>query len=161
MTNPYFYASGARPDDPNRALLFFDGFTSERSRTIEPSTVDGGRYYEIFASCMRVYRLQVREDSMRLERLLFDPQVWVNRVCVACTTQGAHLSGGSSTCNVSSLRAVAVVGPRLERKHSVPMRPLSNQTLLGIVSDGVSCDVAGEECCELTADEVGGQRYRD
>jgi len=84
MTNPLFYASGASGDDPDRFVIVFDDFTSERSRTIEPSKQDGGRYLETFASCMRVYRLQLA---------------------------------------------------------------------LGLVSDGASCDVAGEECCEVSADE--------
>jgi hypothetical protein len=58
VTNPVFAAAGARYNDPDRHTIWLDGFTSERSRTIEPSVQDGGRYYELFASCMRVYRLQ-------------------------------------------------------------------------------------------------------
>lgn len=83
-TNPAFYAAGAAPDDPNRYVLFEDGYAAQRSRSIEPSVEDGGRNYETFASCVRVYRLQAA---------------------------------------------------------------------LGIVSDGTSCDVAGEECCIITEDE--------
>lgn len=84
MTNPLFYASGADATDPDRYTIVLDDFTSERSRTVEPSKQDGGYYYELFASCMRVYRLQAA---------------------------------------------------------------------LGIVSAGASCDVAGEECCVVHADE--------
>jgi hypothetical protein len=58
ISNPFFYANGARPDDPDRRVIFLDGYGSERSRTIEPSKTDGGYYYETFASCLRVYRLQ-------------------------------------------------------------------------------------------------------
>jgi hypothetical protein len=58
MKNPYFYSLGAHPDDPDRYNLFLDGMGSERSRTIEPSVQDGGYYYNLLASCMRVYRLQ-------------------------------------------------------------------------------------------------------
>ena len=58
VTNPAFYAAGAAPDDPHRAVLCEDGYGAARSRTIEPSVEDGGRYYEAFASCVRVYRLQ-------------------------------------------------------------------------------------------------------
>jgi len=82
--NPAFYASGAAADDPDRFVLFEDGYGSQRSRSIEPSVEDGGRFYEAFASCVRVYRLQAA---------------------------------------------------------------------LGIVSDGLGCDVAGEECCTLRDDE--------
>jgi hypothetical protein len=82
--NPAFYASGAAADDPDRFVLFEDGFGSQRSRSIEPSVEDGGRFYEAFASCVRVYRLQAA---------------------------------------------------------------------LGIVSNGLGCDVAGEECCTLRDDE--------
>ena len=57
-TNPAFYAVGAAADDPDRFSLFEDGYGMQRSRTIEPSVEDGGRYYEAFASCVRVYRLQ-------------------------------------------------------------------------------------------------------
>ena len=117
MNNPYFYASGARPDDPFRALIFFDGFTSERSRTIEPSAVDGGRYYETFASCMRVYRLQVRQLTS---------------------------NSGYCTHELQQQKSIRTPPPHLP----------ASQAALGIVSDGVSCDVAGEECCEITADEV-------
>jgi hypothetical protein len=56
--NPAFYAIGAADDDPHRYVLFEDGYGAQRSRTIEPSVEDGGRYYETFASCVRVYRLQ-------------------------------------------------------------------------------------------------------
>jgi hypothetical protein len=56
--NPAFYAAGAAADDPDRFVLFEDGYGAQRSRTIEPSVEDGGRYYEAFASCVRVYRLQ-------------------------------------------------------------------------------------------------------
>lgn len=56
--NPAFFASGAAVDDPNRYVLFEDGYGSQRSRTIEPTVEDGGRFYELFASCVRVYRLQ-------------------------------------------------------------------------------------------------------
>lgn len=85
MTNPSFYAAGVHPDDPDRYTIWLDGYTSERSRTIEPSLSDGGRYYELFASCMRVYRLQ---------------------------------------------------------------------SALGLVSNGLGCEVAGEDCCTVTEDEV-------
>jgi hypothetical protein len=85
MTNPLFYANGAAPDDEDRFVIVFDDYTSERSRTIEPSKQDGGRYLETFASCMRVFRLQLA---------------------------------------------------------------------LGIVSDGLGCDIAGEDCCAITADEA-------
>ena len=83
--NPAFFASGAAADDPDRFVLFEDGYGSQRSRTIEPSIEDGGRFFEVFASCVRVYRLQ---------------------------------------------------------------------SSLGIVSDGLGCDVAGEECCTLREDEM-------
>ena len=117
MDNPFFYASGAQPDDPQRSVLIYDGFTSERSRTIEPSVVDGGYYYELFASCLRVYRLQVRHP----------------------TTQGyPHPS--------PSLYPWVPLQP-----HPLPMGP--PQASLGIVSNGTGCDVAGEECCTLRADE--------
>ena len=82
--NPAFFASGAGPDDPDRFVLFEDGYGAQRSRTIEPSVEDGGRMYEVFASCVRVYRLQA---------------------------------------------------------------------YLGIVSDGLGCDVEGEECCTVRDDE--------
>lgn len=85
ITNPLFVASGASTTDPDRYTIFFDGMTSERSRTIEPSLEDGGYYYETFASCMRVYRLQA---------------------------------------------------------------------FLGLVGDGLGCEVAGEECCTIHADEL-------
>ena len=85
VTNPAFAAAGAHPDDPDRFTIWLDGYTSERSRTIEPSRSDGGRYYELFASCMRVYRLQAA---------------------------------------------------------------------LGLVSSGLGCEVAGEDCCAVTEDEV-------
>jgi len=42
-TNPAFYAAGAAPDDPNRYVLFEDGYAAQRSRSIEPSVEDGGR----------------------------------------------------------------------------------------------------------------------
>lgn len=58
MTNPYFYSLGAKSDDPDRYNLWMDGLGSERGRTIEPSLQDGGHYYTLLASCMRVYRLQ-------------------------------------------------------------------------------------------------------
>jgi hypothetical protein len=90
MTNPNFYAAGAHPDDPDRHTIWLDGYTSERSRTIEPSRSDGGRYYELFASCMRVYRLQAA---------------------------------------------------------------------LGLVSSGLGCEVAGEDCCAVTEDEVFTRVY--
>jgi len=57
-TNPAFYASGVAPTDPHRFVLFEDGYGAQRSRTIEPSKEDGGRFYAAFASCVRVYRLQ-------------------------------------------------------------------------------------------------------
>jgi hypothetical protein len=85
ITNPLFVATGASNNDPDRHSIWFDGMTSERSRTIEPSIEDGGYYYSTFASCMRVYRLQAT---------------------------------------------------------------------LGIVSDGLGCDIAGEECCAIHADEL-------
>jgi hypothetical protein len=85
VTNPVFAAAGARYNDPDRHTIWLDGFTSERSRTIEPSVQDGGRYYELFASCMRVYRLQAA---------------------------------------------------------------------LGLVSSGLGCEVAGEDCCAVSEDEV-------
>jgi len=84
ISNPLFVARGATAHDPDRHVIVFDDFTSERSRFLEPTTTDGGYYYELFASCMRVYRLQAA---------------------------------------------------------------------LGRVSDGAGCDVAGEECCLLHADE--------
>ena len=56
--NPAFYAAGAAADDPDRFVLFEDGYGAQRSRSIEPSVEDGGRIYETFASCVRVYRLQ-------------------------------------------------------------------------------------------------------
>jgi hypothetical protein len=90
MTNPNFYAAGVHPDDPDRHTIWLDGYTSERSRTIEPSMSDGGRYYELFASCMRVYRLQAT---------------------------------------------------------------------LGLVSNGLGCEVAGEDCCAVTEDEVFTRVY--
>lgn len=58
ITNPYFFVNGLSFDDPDRNLIFVDGQGSERSRTIEPSKSDGGYYYELMASCMRVYRVQ-------------------------------------------------------------------------------------------------------
>jgi hypothetical protein len=58
ITNTLFSAVGAEVDDEDRFTIIFDDFTSERSRVIEPGKVDGGYYYELFASCMRVYRLQ-------------------------------------------------------------------------------------------------------
>jgi hypothetical protein len=58
ITNSLFVASGANIDDLDKHSIWFDGMTSERSRTIEPSIEDGGYYYDTFASCMRVYRLQ-------------------------------------------------------------------------------------------------------
>jgi len=58
MNNPFFYASGAAATDPNRSTIWLDGFSMDGSRTIEPSVEDGGYYYELFASCVRVYRLQ-------------------------------------------------------------------------------------------------------
>jgi len=58
ISNPLFGAIGAEQDDEDRNTIVFDDFTSERSRVIEPGKVDGGFYYELFASCMRVYRLQ-------------------------------------------------------------------------------------------------------
>jgi hypothetical protein len=82
--NPAFFAAGAAVDDPDRFVLFEDGYGSQRSRTIEPTVEDGGRFYELFASCVRVYRLQVA---------------------------------------------------------------------LRIVSNGLGCDVAGEECCTIRDDE--------
>jgi hypothetical protein len=85
VTNPRLTAAGTRPGDPDSHTIWLDGYTSERSRTIEPSLSDGGRYYELFASCMRVYRLQ------------------------------AHL---------------------------------------GLVSNGLGCEVGGEECCAVTEDEA-------
>lgn len=56
--NPAFFASGANSNDPDRFVLFEDGYGAQRSRSIEPSKEDGGYYYETFASCVRVYRLQ-------------------------------------------------------------------------------------------------------
>ena len=56
--NPAFFSSGLSDDDPDRFVLFEDGFGAQRSRSIEPSVEDGGRIYETFASCVRVYRLQ-------------------------------------------------------------------------------------------------------
>jgi hypothetical protein len=56
--NTAFFAVGAEPDDPDRFVLFEDGYGAQRSRTIEPSVEDGGRFFETFASCVRVYRLQ-------------------------------------------------------------------------------------------------------
>ena len=56
--NPAFYSAGASPDDPDRFVLFEDGFGAARSRSIEPTVEDGGRVFETFASCVRVYRLQ-------------------------------------------------------------------------------------------------------
>jgi hypothetical protein len=57
-TNPFFAMLGARRDDVSRASLFVDSFAAEHSRTLEPSVSDGGHYFELLASCMRVYRLQ-------------------------------------------------------------------------------------------------------
>jgi hypothetical protein len=57
-TNPAFYAVGAAPDDADRYVLFEDGYGVQRSRSIEPSVEDGGRFYAVFASCVRVYRVQ-------------------------------------------------------------------------------------------------------
>ena len=56
--NPAFFAAGLASDDPDRFVLFEDGYGAQRSRSIEPSVEDGGRYFEAFASCVRVYRLQ-------------------------------------------------------------------------------------------------------
>jgi hypothetical protein len=56
-TNTYLQAAGAAFDDPQRRTLLVDGYGADRSRTLEPSTADGGAYLELFASCVRVARL--------------------------------------------------------------------------------------------------------
>lgn len=58
ISNPHFYSVGLDSADPDRYTWFLDGWGAERSRTIEPSVVDGGYYYDLFASCTRVYRVQ-------------------------------------------------------------------------------------------------------
>lgn len=56
--NTLFTALGVRQDDSARHLNFIDAYTAEHSRTIEPGESDGGRYYSLLASCMRVLRVQ-------------------------------------------------------------------------------------------------------
>lgn len=82
--NTLFTALGLRPDDPASFLSFVDAYAGEwsnfarlttrfvrlafaslhrplageHSRTLEPSATDGGRYYALLASCMRVLRVQ-------------------------------------------------------------------------------------------------------
>ena len=56
--NTLFTALGVREDDSARHLNFIDAYTAEHSRTIEPGESDGGRYYSLLASCMRVLRVQ-------------------------------------------------------------------------------------------------------
>jgi len=57
MTNPFFAGAATREGDWYRSTMWMDGFGAHRSRTIEPMRQDGGLYYGVYASCVRVARL--------------------------------------------------------------------------------------------------------
>jgi len=56
ITDPYFHSMGS-DSDPKAKVFFYDGFGTERSRTIEPTVDDQGYYYKLLQSCMRVSRV--------------------------------------------------------------------------------------------------------
>ena len=57
INNSHLRGMGSGKDDVMRYDWFIDGYASERSRTIEPSTADDGFYLRLMASCLRVARL--------------------------------------------------------------------------------------------------------
>ena len=58
IQNPYYVGAGmVNEDDWYRRTIWLDGFGTHRSRSIEPSVEDHGRYYELYCSCVRVARL--------------------------------------------------------------------------------------------------------
>jgi len=56
ISDPYFHSMGAE-GDPEGYAFFLDGYGAYRSRTIEPSVQDNGRYYKLLQSCLRVARV--------------------------------------------------------------------------------------------------------
>jgi len=56
INDPYFHSMGAE-GDPEGFCFFLDGFGAHRSRTIEPTVQDNGRYYNLLQSCLRVARV--------------------------------------------------------------------------------------------------------
>lgn len=70
MTNPYFLTAGTSKGDDYRNVIWMDGFGADRSRVIEPMVEDGGLYFGVYASCVRVLRL-----SRALGADMSDPQL--------------------------------------------------------------------------------------